>query len=131
MPTNRERLMTVVEALGRGDTETVQALCHPEAELRPTIMAIDSAAFSGENLIADWLAFVGEVWDDYGMELCSIVAETDDKIVFSTRQTGRAKASGAPLDELRYVVYEFKDELIWRATGYATEAEALAAAGLQ
>ena len=127
MATNRERLMTVVEALGRGDIDAVQALCHPDAELRPTIMAVDSRAFSGPHLIADWLAFVGEVWDDYGMEFGSVLAETEDKIVFSATQTGRAKASGAPLAELRYVVYEFKDELIWRATGYATQREALAA----
>jgi ketosteroid isomerase-like protein len=128
--TNRERLMTVVEALGRGDIETVQAQCHPEAELRPTIMAIDSRAFRGDHLIADWLAFVGEVWDDYGMEFGDVLAETEDKIVFSATQTGRAKASGAPLAELRYVVYVFKDGLIWRATGYATEEEAFAAAGI-
>jgi ketosteroid isomerase-like protein len=128
--TNRERLMTVVEALGRGDVDTVQALCHPDAELRPTIMAIDSRAFTGDHLIADWLAFVGEVWDDYGMQFHSILAETDDTIVFSATQTGRGKASGAPLAELRYVVYEFKDDLIWRATGYATEQEAFAAAGI-
>jgi ketosteroid isomerase-like protein len=94
-------------------------------------MAIDSAAFSGENLIADWLAYVGDVWEDYGMEFCSVVAESEDNLDISARQTGRARASGAPLDELRYVVYEFKDELIWRATGYATEDEALTAAGLR
>jgi ketosteroid isomerase-like protein len=128
---NRERLMTVVDALARGDVDAVQALCHPDAELRPTIMAVDSRAFSGDHLIADWLAFVGEVWDDYGMEFGAVLAETEDKIVFSATQTGRAKASGAPLAELRYVVYVFKDDLIWRATGYATEQEALEAAGLR
>ena len=117
-------------AYARGDLAATQALFHPEAELRSTIGSLEGEVFLGENLIDDWLAASSEVWEDFQVVVEGISGEGDSGVA-EVRNVGRARGSGIPLDDKRYVGFVLKDGRIWRAQTCPTRAEALEAARLR
>ena len=116
-------------AFARGDQAATQALFHPEAELRSTIGSLEGEVFRGENLIEDWVAAFSEVWEDIRLEFEGVSGE-GDAFVAEVRNVGRARGSGIPLDDKRYVGFVLKDGRIWRAQTCPTRDEALEAVGL-
>jgi ketosteroid isomerase-like protein len=116
-------------AFARGDLAATQALFHPEAELRSTIGSLEGEVYLGEHLIEDWVAAFSEVWEDFRLEVEGISGK-GDSVVAEVRNVGRARGSGIPLDDKRYVGFVLKDGRIWRAQTCPTRDEALAAVGL-
>jgi ketosteroid isomerase-like protein len=115
--------------LRAGDLAATQALFHPETELRSTIGSIEGEVYRGENLIEDWVAGSSEVWEDFRLELEGVSGE-GDAFVAEVRNLGRARGSGIPHDDRRYVAFVLKDRRIWRAQTCPTRDEALEVAGL-
>ena len=126
---NAELIREAFAAFARGDLAATQALFHPEAELRSTIGRLEGEVYRGENLIEDWVAESSEVWEDFRLELEGVSGE-GDAFVAEVRNIGRARGSGIPLDDRRYVAFVLKDGRIWRAQTCPTRDEALEAAGL-
>jgi ketosteroid isomerase-like protein len=124
MPDQRIELMqTVVDAVERGDLAAAQAAFHPQAEFRNATAKVESVTFSGETLITDWASAVSEVWEDYRFEVEQFDEEGDGMIA-RIRNRGRARGSGMPLDDPRYIGLRFKEGKIWRGETFRTEEEA-------
>jgi ketosteroid isomerase-like protein len=129
MEENVEVIREAFAAFARGDLAATQALFHPEAELRSTVGSLEGKVYRGENLIEDWLAAFREVWDDFRQEVEGISGE-GDAFVAEVRNIGRARGSGVPLHDKRYVAFVLRDGRIWRVQTCPSRNEALAAAGL-
>ncbi len=54
-----------------------------------------------------------------------------DRVFYRGRITARGSASGVPLDEPIWGLWELRDGKLFRGAGFLSEAEALKAAGLR
>jgi ketosteroid isomerase-like protein len=70
-----------------------------------------------------------DLFDDVEITMSECV-EAEEAVMVGMRVTGRGKASGAPLDFVRYDVYRFRDGKIGEVALFAVRGEALEAAGL-
>jgi ketosteroid isomerase-like protein len=73
---------------------------------------------------------IDDDWDDFQVTIESIEAVDDETAVLGARLSGRAKASGVPLDRRLGQVWRWRDGLILRVVAYPSPAAARAAAGL-
>ena len=73
----------------------------------------------------DWL----EAFGAYSAHAETFI-EAGDQVIVCYRVSGRGKESGIDIEMLRWNVYGIKEGLVVRVESFATEAEALEAAGL-
>ena len=126
---NVEVIRDAFAAFARGDLAATQAFFHPEAELRSTVGSLEGEVYRGENLMADWVAAFREIWDDFRQEVEGVSGK-GDAVVAEVRNIGRARGSGVPLDDKRYVAFLLKDGQIWRVQTFPSRNDALEAVGL-
>lgn len=127
--TNEETIRASVEAVNRRDFDAAQALLHPDAELRNATGAVEGTVYRGDKLIEEWLTAIDEWAEDYRIELEKTSGEGEAYVV-TFRNVARARGSGIPIDDRRYLAVHFKDGLIWRSQTCDTEEEARRMAGL-
>src|SRR5690242_5284889 len=127
---NREKIEAAIDAVNRGDRAAAQALMHPEAELISTTARVEGIVYRGDHLIEDWLAAIEEWADDYRIELGEIIGEGDEWVA-EFRNVARARGSGIPIDDRRYLAVRFKDGLFWRVQTLDDEEEARAVSRLR
>ena len=120
----------VVDALNARDFETIAELVGPEVEFRSTL-AIETGVYSGVDGIKEWAADIDATWEDFRVEVLECHDVGPEQVVAVNRNTGRARASGVPLDDLRGGVLTWRDGLPWRNVVYADPDEAFRAVGLQ
>jgi len=128
-PSSGEIIRASIEAVNRRDFTAAQALLHPEAELRNATGAMEGTVYRGEHLVEEWLTAIDEWAEDYRIEFEEISGE-GDAFVLTFRNIARARGSGIPIDDRRYLALRFKDGLIWRSQTCDTEEEARRVAGL-
>jgi ketosteroid isomerase-like protein len=126
---NVEVIRDAFAAFTRGDLAATQAFFHPQAELRSTVGSLEGEVYRGENLMADWVAAFREIWDDFRQEV-ERVSGKGDAVVAEVRNIGRARGSGVPLADKRYVALLLKDGQIRRVQTFPSRTEALEAVGL-
>jgi ketosteroid isomerase-like protein len=81
-----------------------------------------------EGLVRGALLWV-DAWEDLRVEAEDFI-DPGDTVVALTRQTGRAKSSGVPLDRPLADVWEFRNGRVVRLTSYWNRDEALESVGL-
>ena len=91
--------------------------------------AFPDVTYHGPAEVREFLRQWSEAFDDFGFE-AEDALEAGDSIVFCLHQWGRGKETGAQVESRTWQVFGFRGGKIIRCRGYATKAEALAAAGL-
>jgi ketosteroid isomerase-like protein len=118
--------------VNRGDTEGALAAYHPEAEVRPSLLAAVEGVevVSGRDELRDYLENFRAAFDEFEAHPYEVRWDTGDTGVCLTRTIGRGGASGIGIDQQVALVVTMRDELIYRQRTYLDEGEALTAAGL-
>ncbi len=88
-------------------------------------------AYTGIDGLRKWAEEVDAIWEDWHQDVVDYreVGESQDVAVI--RATGRAKASGVPLDTCTGNVVTRRHGKGWRIDAYSDPREALKAVGLE
>jgi ketosteroid isomerase-like protein len=124
---NVEIVRRAWEAWSRGDVEGLAALWDPDMVLH--VNQAGQGVYRGHEgaikSLVDWT----EDFDDFNV-VAEEFLDKGDYVVVRTRQTGRGKSSGAPMEGLFWFVCQMREGKAVRIEVFATEQEALEAAGL-
>ena len=127
---NVETLNALIDAFTRRDSEALQALLAPDAQIVPIRAALEDVVHSGPNAAAQWLAGLDESWEGLRADVRDY-RDAGDRVVALGRIYGRGRASGADIDVAAASVAEFREGLVTRLRMYTSPREALEAAGLR
>jgi ketosteroid isomerase-like protein len=120
-----------VDAYNRRDVDGWFAeFATPDFEWYPALVrALDGSRYRGREGVERFVADTSENWE----ELQSVAEEfrdLGDRVLVVGRLTGRAKSSGAPVDQPFAGIFHFRGDRIWRYRAYLDRAEGLRAAGV-
>jgi ketosteroid isomerase-like protein len=126
---NVEAVRTVIEAINRGDIESVIELIDPAAKFDLSERVFNPAVYDGHDGIRRFVAELGEVWDEFRVEPVEFI-DAGDTVVVSYRIHARGKGSGVDVELPSSTIYTLRQGRIAAARMYREHAEALEAAGL-
>jgi predicted SnoaL-like aldol condensation-catalyzing enzyme len=126
---NVERYRQGIDAFNRRDLDAFLALADPGAVIVSRVLAIEGGTREGHDGTTRWWNDVLGVFPDFKIEIVW-VREAGNLTVSELRQQVHGAGSAAPFDELAWQVTEWRDGLVVRWQNYATQHEALEAAGL-
>jgi ketosteroid isomerase-like protein len=121
----------LLRALADRDLEVLGELTHPDLDFRSVLSTAEGEVYRGVDGVRRWAHNVDETWDDFRLELAEFREVGEDQAVVVVRLTGRAKASGVPLDALVGQVWTWREGKPWRNVAYSDAREAYAAVGLE
>ena len=123
-----------VEAYNRRDLDAYQIACHPDFEIFPARVWIESGlvepCYRGPEGFREYVAIWDEVWGTDSFIRPVELIDMGERIVMLTQAPMRARASGVPLTEEFATVSTLKDGTVIRQEEYWDHAEALEAVGL-
>jgi ketosteroid isomerase-like protein len=126
---NVEIVREAMEAYMGNDEATVRKIVAPDVVIstRPDQPDVrDHHGYDGMlRASAEWL----EAWDDHTMEAAR-VWDAGEFVILATRESGRGKISGVPLETESIFVYTLSQGRIVRIQIFGSEREALEAVGL-
>ena len=129
---NVELVRRAVDAVNRRDLATLDSLWSEEGEFHSRLAATEGRVFRGRQGIRDYLAWLGEAFDEFRSEVEEIIDAGEDRVVALLVASVRGRGSGVPLDDQRFaIVFTFQGKRIAGADSYLSRAEALEAAGLE
>jgi ketosteroid isomerase-like protein len=115
-------------AFARGDVQRVLELVHPDVVSVRSAPLPDPQAYQGIDglyqMYADWTADFGEFEMDTGE-----VVNVGDRVVVEVPQSGKGKASGAPVHASFWFVFTLADGKVARQEVFVSSEQALEAAG--
>jgi hypothetical protein len=120
----------VLEAMNARAVDRLMELVDPEIELYSRLIAVDGRSYKGQEGIGSWFAEVDEAFEAAHWALEEIQQAPDGDFVVVLRQTARGRSSRALLDVPSFQVWKLRNDRPWRIVVYATQEEALEAAGL-
>ena len=125
---NVEVVRSAFAAFGDGDLERLRDLVTDDVIVyRAEPDGATSHGLDGFlQLTADWTEDFRD-WNPVPQEF----TDAGDRVLVRVRQSARGEASGVPLTEDWWFVYEFRGATIARMSIYSHEADALEAAGLR
>jgi ketosteroid isomerase-like protein len=127
---NVEIVRRAMVAYMRDDEATVRELVAPDVVMssRPDQPDVrDHNGYAGMlQASAEWL----EAWDAHTMELARVWS-AGDYVLVATRESGRGRISGIPLETESIFVYTLSQARIVRIQIFGSEREALKAVGLE
>jgi ketosteroid isomerase-like protein len=129
---NVEIVRSAFDAFTRGDTEGVLQFCDENIVItQPEEVPGVPPQQRGHSGMLEAFSIWPDQWDDYRIEIQRIVADPGDYVVVATRQRGRGKQSGVPVEvEMTFVFTVRKKKVVeWQL--FMHEDQALEAAGLQ
>jgi ketosteroid isomerase-like protein len=127
---NVELAHRAFDAFNRRDLDAFLACMDPEVEFTTRFMQMENRAYRGHSGIRDWWRDTFAVFPDYRAEVLE-VRDLGDAGIAALRMRGHGADSGTPFDERLWGAVKLrKGKAIWWST-FASEAEALEAAGLQ
>jgi ketosteroid isomerase-like protein len=127
---NVEIVRRAYETFNAGDISGWLALHSPDAELHDLPVLPGAAVHRGHAELRTWAEQMIETAEDLRFEPQRFI-EAGDFVLASVRGTGKGRGSGVPAEISFFHVAEFGDGKIRRLRSYATEDEALEAAGLR
>jgi ketosteroid isomerase-like protein len=126
---NVELVQAAFEAYFRGDEPAILALAASDVIVTQPPDQPDLYDYHGhDGLLAAMAEWVGE-WDDYSIEVLR-VRDVGDYVLVDTRQRGRGKGSGVPVESEVPFVFTVRQGKIVRWQMFRSEREALQAVGL-
>ena len=99
---SREDIDTIrggLEALNRRDVEAMLAALHADVELVPVRAVLDGSVYRGHEGLRQWLADMGEDWDEFRIDSHEVRALEDGRILVLGRFHARGRTSGVTLDQ--------------------------------
>ena len=126
---NVERYRQGIDAFNRRDLDAFLALADPEVIGVSRVLAIEGRTYEGHEGTREWWTGLLGVFPDFGIEIVS-VRDARNLTVSELRNLAHGEGSATPLDEHVWQVSEWRDGLVVRWQMYASEHEALKAAGL-
>jgi ketosteroid isomerase-like protein len=129
----RRRAHAVIDALNRRDFEAIEAMgvFPPDGEFHSALAVAEGDVFRGVDGLRKWARAADETWADYSVEILRIEPMGGNRAVAEFRNTGRARASGVPLDMRTGQIWTFTDEGLWTRNETFTDArEAFELAGV-
>lgn len=129
VPDKCAQYRAVVDALNARDFDAVTELVAPDLEFRSTL-AIEAQVYTGIDGLKRWAADVDATWEDFRVEVVECHDVGAERAVAVNRNTGRARVSGVPLDDVRGVVLTWRNGQAWRNVVYQHPEEAFRAVGL-
>ena len=127
---NVEVVRRQAEAYARGDWREAMSHFAPDVVYDITRNSVGGGVFHGLDGVRagyrEWL----DTWDDYRVELVDVIDAGDDRVVVTTRQTGRGRVSGVAAEWTNGVVNTLRDGKVVRMDVYPSLADALEAVGL-
>jgi ketosteroid isomerase-like protein len=123
-----ETLSRGYEAFGSGDTEAVLALLHDDVtvEVHTERPDIGSEVYHGHDGFLANFAELQDVFDDLVVDPEEIV-ESGDRIMVTTRITGRGKGSGVAIEAKIFHVWTLRDGMASRLEIFSDDGRARAA----
>lgn len=124
--------LSALDAINQGDVERALAAYHPEAEVRPALLAAVEGVdvVSGRDGVRGYLENAWATFAEFEARPHEIRWDTADTGVCLARTIARGGASGIEIDRETAFVATMRDELIYRQETFFDAAEALEAAGL-
>jgi ketosteroid isomerase-like protein len=127
----RKQLEAVLDALNARDFQSLTELLDPAVEFRSVLGATEGeAAYTGIDGLRKWAEEADAIWEDWHQEVVDYREVGESQAVALIRATGRAKASGVPLDTCTGNVVTRRHGRGWRIEAYSDPRDALKAVGL-
>ena len=101
------------------------------SEFRSAIATSEGEVYRGIDGLRHWAANVDETWDDFRIEIVDLQRADPDRTLPVLHATGRAKASGVPLDLQTAQVWTWDERgVMIRNDSFTDPREAYEAAGV-
>jgi SnoaL-like domain len=127
---NVERYRQGIDAFNRRDLDAFLALADPGVIGTSRVLAIEGATYEGHDGTRDWWNGLLGVFPDFRIEIVW-VRDAGNLTVSELRNQAHGEGGAAPLAEHVWQVSEWRDGLVARWQMYASEHDALEAAGLR
>jgi hypothetical protein len=127
---NVEHYRQGIDAFNRRDLDAFLALADPGVIGVSRVLAIEGGTYEGHDGARKWWTDLLEVFPDFEIAIVW-VRDAGNLTVSELRNRAHGEGSAAPLEEFVWQVSEWRDGLVVRWQMYATEQEAVEAAGLQ
>jgi ketosteroid isomerase-like protein len=114
-------------ALNRGDTQELAALCAPDFRLDMSDRVFNPEVYCGHDGLQRFLAGVHEVWDTFTWEPTELI-EAGDLVLALVHSVGRASGSGLEIDRHSAFLWRIPNETLLALTFYRDPAAARRAA---
>lgn len=126
-PGVEELIHQVIDAANARDFEALGRLpFHPEFEFHSLFSTSEGVTLVGIEGLRTWTEEVDSVWDEFRVEVEQVWTAGEDRAAVAMRLTGRARASGVPLDQRTGQIWTRRDGLLFTSVGYSSPDEALA-----
>lgn len=120
-----------MDALNRRDFDAIADLpFDPEGEFRSAFAVAEGEVYIGVDGLRKWAENVDATWEDFHVELIEFHEVDEHRAVLVFHNTGRAKASGIPLDMRTSQVWTWRDGKVWRNDSFTDPDEAFRVVGL-
>ena len=107
----------------------IRDLADPEVEFVSVLTDAEGGrAYRGHDGLIDWAKDLYGSFSAVRRDMGEIEAVSDTTAIHSQRAHAVGRGSGMALDFTVWVVWEFRDGLLWRSRTYRAREEALAAA---
>ena len=117
------------DTFSRGDMPAMLELYDPSVVFTPIPETPDVQSFHGHEGLLQGLAQTTDIWDDFSVELREM-RDFDDHVLASLRWWGRGPSSGIQVEVDICALVAFREGKIVRLRFFASEQQALEAAGL-
>jgi ketosteroid isomerase-like protein len=126
---NVEVVRRALDAFNAQDADALVALWTPDAEWMPAFIGggiLEGAIYRGHEGIIEFVEIQAETWATVTATPLA-TRELGDRVLVDIRLDAVGKASGIPVEELTWNVFELSKGLLSRGRVYLTEEEALGA----
>jgi ketosteroid isomerase-like protein len=118
-----------IEAFNLRHLEAFLALADPDVVGISRVLAIEGGSYRGHDGTREWWKELLDVFPDFRIEVVW-VRDAGNTTVSELRNSAHGEGGAAPLEEFVWQVSEWRDGRVVRWQMYASEREALEAAGL-
>jgi ketosteroid isomerase-like protein len=126
---NVELIEAGYQAFLRGDTETAFKVLAPDIEVEDDPRMVENTHYRGREGFAQMLAATTEGFADVRYSAEAFI-DVGDQVLVEARRSGRGVASGAPVDERQYHLWDMSEGVAVRFRLFLSESDARVAAGL-
>ena len=126
---NVEVVRAVIDGWLRGDPATLELISDDVVYVSPPTMP-DGKTYHGHEGVLQWVVDWRQEWTDYELDVLRF-HDLGDRVVTVERNRATGKRSGVGVDMQTVSLWTLRDGKVARWQGFATEEEALQAAGLR
>jgi ketosteroid isomerase-like protein len=125
---NVRTVRVVIEGWVRGDPATLELISEDVVYVAPPAM-LGGGTYHGHEGVLQWVVEWRREWTDYELDV-ERFEDLGDQVLTFERNRAIGKRSGVEVDMQTVSLWTLRDGKVARWQGFASEAEALEAAGL-